>query len=241
MEESKKTLEEWFEEVSSFKLPQYSEIPNVDLYMEQVITYINSSLSVFSDDPKKVLTPFMVNNYVKAGMIKMPKKKKYDKEQIGYLMAITLMKQTLSMADMSLLLDLDQYVTADKGRLYAFYCSIEMNMLREQVKKTKLHLASISSRYENEKKKDPKKARENRDGSLGLLGLRLATEAQACKLLSERILEEIRSDFSQGEAEVIKEAKAKKEGEKAPKKNPKPKKEAKKKAKSGKKEKSRKK
>ena len=194
MEEKKKTLEEWFEEVSSFKLPQYSEIPAVDLYMEQVITYINNSLSVFSDDPKKVLTPFMVNNYVKAGMIKMPKKKKYDKEQIGYLMAITLMKQTLSMADMSLLLDLDQYVTADKGRLYAFYCSIEMNMLREQVKKTKLHLASIESRYENEKKKNPTKARENRDGSLGLLALRLATEAQACKLLSPGLQTPKRAD-----------------------------------------------
>ena len=223
MEEEKKTLEEWFEEVSSFKLPQYSEIPAVDLYMEQVITYINNSLSVFSDDPKKVLTPFMVNNYVKSGMIKMPKKKKYDKEQIGYLMAITLMKQTLSMADMALLLDLDQYVTADKGRLYAFYCSIEMNMLREQVKKTKLHLASIESRYENEKKKNPTKARENRDGSLGLVALRRATEAQACKLLSERILEEIRADFNQSENEKIKEAKAKKESAKAPAKKKKPK------------------
>ncbi|MBP5216795.1 MAG: DUF1836 domain-containing protein [Bacilli bacterium] len=215
MEETKKTLEEWFEEVSSFKLPQYSEIPAVDLYMEQVITYINNALSVFSDDPKKVLTPFMVNNYVKAGMIKMPKKKKYDKEQIGYLMAITLMKQTLSMADMSLLLDLDQYVTADKGRLYAFYCSIEMNMLREQVKKTKLHLTSIENRYENEKKKNPAKARENRDGSLGLLALRLATEAQACKLLSERILEEIRIDVEKNESEKIKKAKAKAEAMKA--------------------------
>ena len=196
-EELEKTLEQWIEEISSFKLPQYSEIPAVDLYMEQVITYINSSLSVFSDDPKKVLTPFMVNNYVKAGMIKMPKKKKYDKEQIGYLMAITLMKQTLSMADMALLLDLDQYVTADKGRLYAFYCSIEMNMLREQVKKTKLHLASIESRYQHELETNPENAKKNRDGSLGLLALRLATEAQACKLLSERIIEEIRGDLSE--------------------------------------------
>ncbi len=216
-----KNLQEWMEEVSSFKLPQYSEIPSVDLYMEQVITYINNSLSVFSDDPKKVLTPFMVNNYVKAGMIKMPNKKKYDKEQIGYLMAITLMKQTLSMADMSLLLDLDRYVTADKGRLYAFYCSIEMNMLREQVKKTKAHLESINSRYARTKDADLKKAREDYEASLGLLALRLATEAQACKLLSERIIEEIRKDVDDDKGQV-KAVPAKKSVEKAKKEDKKP-------------------
>ena len=83
-------LEKWIKEVGSFSLPQFKELPNVELYMEQVLSYINSSLAIFSDDPRKVLTSFMVNNYVKAGMIPEPKKKKYDREQIGYLMAILL-------------------------------------------------------------------------------------------------------------------------------------------------------
>ena len=131
------------------------------------------------------------------------------------------MKQTLSMADMSLLLDLDRYVTADKGRLYAFYCSIEMNMLREQVKKTKAHLESINSRYARTKDADLKKAREDYEASLGLLALRLATEAQACKLLSERIIEEIRKDVDDDKGQV-KAVPAKKPVEKAKKEDKKP-------------------
>lgn len=38
-------LEKWIKEVASFSLPQFKELPNVELYMEQVLSYINSSLA----------------------------------------------------------------------------------------------------------------------------------------------------------------------------------------------------
>ena len=186
------SLQSWIAEVSSFTLPNYKELPNVDLYMEQVLSYVNTTLSVFSDDPKKILTSFMVNNYVKAELIKEPSKKKYDKEQIGYLLAITLMKQTLSMGDMALLLELDKYVTDDKRRLYDFYKTQESTALRNHTTLMKRHVDDIERRYEKEKKTNKEKAREHLEAGLGLIAFRMATQAQVLKTLSDRLIEEVR-------------------------------------------------
>ena len=188
-------LEKWIKEVASFSLPHYKDIPSVDLYMEQVLSYINDSLAIFSDDPRKVLTSFMVNNYVKAGMIREPNKKRYDREQIGYLMAITLMKQTLSMNDMALLLALDQYATSDKGKLYAFYRRMEMTTLKNQASLLERHIDDVVRRYERDKKEGKKAMTEienDFNGALGLLALRLATQAQVDKILADHLLSEIR-------------------------------------------------
>ncbi len=186
------SLQSWVAEVSSFALPNYKELPNVDLYMEQVLSYVNTTLSVFSDDPKKILTSFMVNNYVKGELIKEPVKKKYDKEQIGYLLAITLMKQTLSMGDMALLLDLDRYVTDDKRRLYDFYRTQESTALRNHTTLMKRHIDDIEKRYEKEKKTNKDKAKANLEAGLGLIAFRMATQAQVLKTLSDRLIEEVR-------------------------------------------------
>ena len=188
-------LEKWIKEVGSFSLPEYKELPNVDLFMEQVLSYINSSLAIFSDDPRKVLTSFMVNNYVKAGMIKEPQKKKYDREQIGYLMAITLMKQTLSMSDMAVLLSLDKYATKDKNRLYTFYRNLELTTVKNQATSLERHIDDAIRRYEREKKegKSSRSEIENSlNASLGLLALRLATQAQVDKILADHLISEIR-------------------------------------------------
>ncbi|MBP5091263.1 MAG: DUF1836 domain-containing protein [Bacilli bacterium] len=188
-------LEKWIKEVSSFELPQFNELPNVDLFMEQVLSYINSSLAIFSDDPRKILTSFMVNNYVKAGMIREPQKKKYDREQLGYLMAITLMKQTLSMSNMAILLGLDRYATPDKRRLYSFYRSLEMSTMKNQASNLEKHIADAVKRYEREKQEGKLSRQEienNLNGALGLFALRLATQAQVDKILADHLINEIR-------------------------------------------------
>jgi len=195
MENEIKDFQKWLEEVDHFSLPKFKELPNVDLYMEQVLKYINDVLRVFSSDEQKILTSFMVNNYVKARMIEEPKKKKYSKEQIGYLMAITLMKSTISMSDMSLLLEMDKNVTLDKGRLYAFYCDLESSIVHESTKKTKSAVDNLVKKYKTEKEKNNAEADDNLRNSLGFLALRLAIRAQSNKILSDQIIEQIRKDL----------------------------------------------
>ena len=107
-------LKEFLEKASSFELPSYDYLPTVPLYMEQVISYVNSILAPLSNDDKQLLTSFMVNNYVKAKIIAEPTKKKYNVDHLGYLLAISLLKNVLNMSDISLIIGMDKEVTTDK-------------------------------------------------------------------------------------------------------------------------------
>ncbi|MCI6768031.1 DUF1836 domain-containing protein [Porcincola intestinalis] len=77
-----------------FQLPAYQEIPNVGLYLEQTLKYINDTFSVFRSVE---LTKSMISNYVKLGYLRRPIKKQYDREQIAALLFIAVSKQVLSM------------------------------------------------------------------------------------------------------------------------------------------------
>lgn len=195
MEKEIELLKEYLKEVSSFSLPKYKELPGVELYMEQVLKFINGAIETISPNEERKLTSFMVNNYVKAKMVSEPVKKKYSRDQIGYLMAICLMKSTISMSDMSLLLELDKGISTDKGKLYAFFCELETSILSESSNKTSLKVDQIAKRYKSESKTNKSKAIENARDSLGLLALRLAISSQANKLLSDYIISLLRNEL----------------------------------------------
>lgn len=76
------------------------DIPNIDLYMDQVTTFINSSLAAskrYDDD--KIITKTMINNYAKNGLLPPPEKKKYTKEHILTLIFIYYFKNMMSISD----------------------------------------------------------------------------------------------------------------------------------------------
>ena len=57
------------------------EIPNIDLYMDQVLTFFDEFFGIFRRDQKEnILTKAMINNYVKSNTIEKPMKKKYNKD-----------------------------------------------------------------------------------------------------------------------------------------------------------------
>ena len=197
-------LKQYVADVIGFTWPKFKELPGIDLYMEQVLLYINQTLSSVSPDGEKMLTSFMVNNYVKAKMVSEPVKKKYSREQIGYLLAITLCKTTLSLADMSLLLELDHGISSNTTRIYEFWARMESSILGETGKKVDAHLTTIGKRYESELLSDPELAESNARDSLGLLALRLSIQSQAYRLMSEAIIRTLRKDMH-GE-EIAKEA-----------------------------------
>lgn len=82
------------------------EIPNIELYMDQVTTFIETHLKAskrFQDD--KVLTKTMINNYAKNNLLPPPVKKKYSKEHILMLIYIYYFKNILSINDIQSLLN----------------------------------------------------------------------------------------------------------------------------------------
>ena len=195
MEEEIKELQAYLEEIVSFSLPKFKELPGVELYMEQVLKYINGCLATLDPEQERSLTSFMVNNYVKAKMISEPVKKKYSQEQIGYLMAICLLKSTMSMSDMSLLIELDGGVIKTKERLYEFWSHLESSALKLNAAKAINQVNAVSRRYASEKEKGMENADENARNALGLLALRLSIQAQANKILADGIIAELRKEM----------------------------------------------
>ncbi len=80
--------------------PSTNDIPNISLYMDQLLEYFESTLGELKrQDEDAVLTKTMINNYVKAGLIKAPDKKKYDRESISDLIIIYHLKKAFSIQD----------------------------------------------------------------------------------------------------------------------------------------------
>ena len=85
-------------QVMDYRLPRWKELPEFDIYMDQLITLVRKYLSVLFEEEDAVITSSMINNYVKAGLIPKPEKKRYNAQHIASLIVITLMKQMLSIS-----------------------------------------------------------------------------------------------------------------------------------------------
>ncbi len=82
------------------------DIPNIDLYMDQVTTLMESRLKSTSRNPgeDKILTKTMINNYAKNNLLPPPVKKKYSKDHVLLLIFIYYYKGILSINDIQQLL-----------------------------------------------------------------------------------------------------------------------------------------
>lgn len=82
------------------------DVPNIDLYMDQVTTFMDEHLSdVKRHEDDKILTKTMINNYTKNNLLPPPVKKKYSKEHIYVLTFIYYLKNILSISDIQKLLN----------------------------------------------------------------------------------------------------------------------------------------
>lgn len=77
------------------------EIPNIDLYMDQVLSFINDRTRYLTRNPEedKIFTKTMINNYAKTKILPAPVKKKYSKDHILLLLLIYYFKGVLSVGD----------------------------------------------------------------------------------------------------------------------------------------------
>lgn len=82
------------------------DLPNIDLYMDQVTTFMDSQLEASKRYPEdKILTKTMINNYAKNDLLPPPEKKKYSKEHILCLIFIYYFKNILSISDIQRILN----------------------------------------------------------------------------------------------------------------------------------------
>ena len=108
-----------------FRMPRYREIPDVGLYLDQTVKYINRFLAPLGCEE---MTPSMVSNYVKKGYIRGPERKQYDAEHIAYLFFIAIAKRVLTMEHIARLFEM-QRKTYSGEVAYDYFCEELENML----------------------------------------------------------------------------------------------------------------
>ena len=117
-------MQENLEEViMKIHIPRWNELPEIDLYLDQVVNYLEKYLTQYSANKEdKIITKTMINNYVKQGIMPAPEKKKYSRAHIAYLMVICVLKQVYSISDIGKLISLTiQYFELSKA--YNRFCA----------------------------------------------------------------------------------------------------------------------
>lgn len=114
MDEIYNELLEWSSQFEEYELPRWKDLPEIGFYMDQVCEYIHNFVDIFKDDTN-IITPSMINNYVKLGLIPPPLKKKYTKEHIANVIVITIIKQVTTISEIRDAMDMQ--LLTHKGHL----------------------------------------------------------------------------------------------------------------------------
>ncbi len=166
-------LTHWLEELNDFKFPDYEALPDIELYMDQVMTYLQREMSVLQTSSlDKVITPSMVNNYVKGKVVSAPISKKYNKEHLAQINETCYLKQVLSIAEVKQILD-QQYTDSKTNDAYTKFKELSKEKYTDAINFTKKELENID---------------ENDVSSLTNLSLMLSSTANAYITIAKRIL-----------------------------------------------------
>lgn len=100
MDSINKYLEQWLNELEKFSFKDYDELPDIDLYMDQVITFLERQLAIFQTSSlDKQITSSMINNYVKNEVVIPPNSKKYNREHLALIQEVCTLKQVLPLSE----------------------------------------------------------------------------------------------------------------------------------------------
>lgn len=159
-------------------LPSWNELPNIEMYMDQVITLINRYIGGFAPDGDTLLTSSMINNYVKNGILPCPIKKRYSRTHLARLIIICLLKPVLSINAIGTLIDF-LLRTRTEEEVLNFFC--------EHYEETFASTAESLSHYTQNTSASDNGAAE----ILSLAAMRGAVISSVSKFLAENALSEI--------------------------------------------------
>jgi len=109
-------LVEWLDKLERFDLPDWDSLPQLDLYMDQVILLLNrylAPLDLYGEE--KTITASIINNYVRMKVMPPPVKKRYSRVHLAYLVIICSLKQSLSISCIQRMLPEDHSEEAAKA------------------------------------------------------------------------------------------------------------------------------
>ncbi len=181
MSSIKDKLIDWVTEMENYRMPNWNDLPDIDLYMDQVITYLEKQLAVFSkNEDEKLITPAMINNYVKNEIIPRPLNKKYTREHMAHLISVLNLTNILSLMDINRLIsheELDKPI----NELFDQLNSIQNEAFKDTALRVRDSLEKLDSDI----------ADKDNEERLSLLALKFSLEANANRIAAKKILDEI--------------------------------------------------
>ncbi|MCG8483226.1 MAG: DUF1836 domain-containing protein, partial [Clostridia bacterium] len=168
------------------------DMPDLDLYMDQVTTFMNDKLSIYKrEDKDKILTKTMINNYTKHNIIPKPVNKKYSKDHLLFLILIYHMKGIVSIKDM-------EHLMAPLIQNYNSELEEKINIediysILQEIQKDERDKLDLKIQDDIEKVKEYLKEMDMQDDDIleiFMLTVMLTVRANMQKYLAERIIDE---------------------------------------------------
>ena len=90
----------WEAYMENYNLPSWEELPDMELYMDQLVSLVKRYLSLFPEDEQNpVVTPSIINNYVRLKVMPAPERKRYTRRHVAYTIMICALKQTMTLTE----------------------------------------------------------------------------------------------------------------------------------------------
>lgn len=190
------------------------DIPNIDLYMDQLTTFMDERLKKATRHPgeDKILTKTMINNYAKNDLLPPPVRKKYSKDHLILLIFIFYLKNILSINDIQTLLEplKNRFHHSDDelnlGKIYEVAYALQKEELEPCIDDLKKKYEKALGTFEDEDITDEEKKKMQMFSFITLLSY----DVYVKKLLIEKILDNITDEEGNKEKKKEKPAKDKK-------------------------------
>lgn len=210
--DAKDMINSILESVSRIDYIKPEDLPNIDLYMDQVTTFMESQLASTKRYPEdKILTKTMINNYAKNNLLPSPEKKRYSKEHLLMLIFIYYFKNILSINDIQTLLGpiTDKYFksTGDQDLTYIYneVFSMEKNRI-ESLKKDLAKSYHVAENTFTDADEDDQKFLQ----TFSFI-CQLSFDVYVKKMLIERLIDDMRPEEPAGKRRKEKSSKVPKE------------------------------
>ncbi len=144
MDNIKKSLEHWLNELNHFSFKNYEELPDIELYMDQVVTFLEKQLGIFQTSSlDKQITSSMINNYVKGEVVSAPIAKKYNREHLATIEEVITLKQVLTIAEVKQILDERYKSSIEKGDIFNSFNKSNNEKIATTIEEAFKHLNNI--------------------------------------------------------------------------------------------------
>ena len=140
-------LRRWEKYLLKFRLPEWQEIPDIGLYMEQVVAVLKQYLDYLPPELKEeqIITSATINNYVRTHIMPEPRKKRYYRIHIAYLIMICTLKQSLRLSMLQTLLPGD-LAEEDVKKAYAAFALRHQRCAKYFIEQVRLTAAAMFDR-----------------------------------------------------------------------------------------------